>query len=622
MREIIFDIEADALLDKVTKVWCLSYCDTSDWVVHTIYEYDDILNFFKQDGCVFVGHFISLYDLPVLQKIVGLTVDFPFFDTIYASQYVFPGRNSYSLESFGGELNVSKVKVEKEQWKDLDLDLAKDRCENDVKINSNLYISIKSRLNKLYNGDTSKIVKYLAFKADCAFRQMSNPLFIDVDKTLELLNSLYEIKEQKTKVLESVMPKIPIKKVVHKPSSLYKKDGKTLTVAAEKWFKLLSDNNIDESNEKPIEYTIGFKEANANSHTQLKDFLYSLSWEPCTFRYVQTGVFGGKRGYKRVPQILTEDKTLTRSVADLLDKVPELIEIEGLGVTSHRISLLEGYLSINKDGWIHQELVGITSSMRYRQKNFVNVPSNLKPVGKEVRSLFVAPPGKVLFGCDLKNLESRTKDNFIVNIDPEYVKEMGQDGYDSHLDIAIRAGYITEEQAENHKKGLEDHSAARKKAKQVNFAAIYLVGSKTLSQNSGLPISECDTLLQAYWERNWAVAAFSKTLEYKDMFDSLWVKNPLTSLWIEIREKKDGFSGANQSAGVAVLDTWISYLQHYGIKIAAQIHDEVIFYADVDDVDRVKHILNKSCDLMNKKLGLTEKIGVDIKYGYSYSEVH
>lgn len=92
MREIIFDIEANDLLDKVTKIWCLSYCDTADWVVHTIYEYEDILNFFKQDGCIFVGHFISLYDLPVLEKIVGLTVDFPFYDTIYMAQYVFPGR--------------------------------------------------------------------------------------------------------------------------------------------------------------------------------------------------------------------------------------------------------------------------------------------------------------------------------------------------------------------------------------------------------------------------------------------------------------------------------------------------------------------------------------------------
>ena len=621
MREIIFDIEANDLLDKVTKIWCLSYCDTADWVVHTIYEYEDILNFFKQDGCIFVGHFISLYDLPVLEKIVGLTVDFPFYDTIYMAQYVFPGRTSYSLESFGGELNVDKIKVGKDEWKDLDSTLAKLRCETDVKINSNLYISIKSRLNKLYGGDISKIEKYLAFKANCAFRQMSNPLLIDVDKTLELLNSLYALKEQKTKVLEAAMPKIPIKKTIHKPTTIYKKDGKTLTVMAEKWYKFLADNGIDEANEKPIEYTVGFKDANANSHAQLKNWLELLSWEPCTFKYVREEI-DGKYFFRKVPQILTEDKELTRSVAELLPKAPELKEIEGLGVISHRIGLLEGYLSINENGWIHQELVGITSSMRYRQKNFVNVPSNLKPFGKEVRSLFVAPPGKVLLGCDLKNLESRTKDNFIVGIDPEYVKEMSQDGYDSHLDIAVRAGYITEEQAENHKKGIEDHSAPRKKAKQVNFAAIYLVGPKTLSRNSGLPIGECEALLTAYWERNWAVAAFSKTLEIKNMFGSLWVKNPLTSLWIEIKEKKDGFSGVNQSAGVAVLDTWIAYLQHYGIEICGQIHDEIIFYADVDDVERVKGILNKSCDLMNKKLGFTEKIGVDIKYGYSYSEVH
>ena len=68
--KLIFDLEADHLLDEVTKVWCIVAKDFENNKVYT-FDPDKI-----QQGLdllakaeLLVGHNIIVYDLPVIEKI-------------------------------------------------------------------------------------------------------------------------------------------------------------------------------------------------------------------------------------------------------------------------------------------------------------------------------------------------------------------------------------------------------------------------------------------------------------------------------------------------------------------------------------------------------------------------
>jgi hypothetical protein len=627
MKEIIWDIEANGL-DDATRIHCLSYCVMDEFEVKTIYDYEEMREFFKQNA-TFIGHYITNYDLPLLHRLLGIDfTDVHFIDTIFFSNYIFPGRLKYSLESFGEDYGVPKVKVGNSEW-DGDMSdpafktLMTDRCAGDVKINTNLWVDINKRLDVLYKGEPEareKLEKYLIFKGRRAYEQQLNPLLIDVKAAEDLLLELYTIKQEKESELIKVMPRVPIYITKEKPKVMYKKDGSISTIG-QKWLDFLEENNLPADTNKPVRFVKGFEEPNPQSNPQLKGWLYSLGWVPDVFRFERNKISNER---KSIPQILNENKELSLSVKALLDKEPNLILLEGLGLVSHRIALVNGILekAYKNGGWVTQTLKALGSTHRFKHQTIVNLPSVMKPFGKEIRSLFTAPEGMVVCGVDVKNLESRTRDHSIQPIDPSYVEELSDPNFCSHLDIAVVSGMLTAQQAQDHKDGVADYSKERKIAKQINFASVYNVGSKTLSINTGFPIEKCEQLLQSYWERNWAVKEYASRLKVKNCLGGKWLKSELSGFWLELRSDNDKFSAHNQNAGVLFFDTWCAYLALYGIVVRLQMHDEILLYVNPLELERTKQILNKCCAMANKKLNLNVVINVDIQVGINYSETH
>ena len=62
-RQIVFDVEANGLLDDATKIHCLSY--TTDGVTYdTLFDYDGMKDLLlNQQGLI--GHNIIRYDIPL-----------------------------------------------------------------------------------------------------------------------------------------------------------------------------------------------------------------------------------------------------------------------------------------------------------------------------------------------------------------------------------------------------------------------------------------------------------------------------------------------------------------------------------------------------------------------------
>ena len=136
----------------------------------------------------------------------------------------------------------------------------------------------------------------------------------------------------------------------------------------------------------------------------------------------------------------------------MADKEPKVDLLRGYGVLSHRIGLVKGLLEmVNQDGYITQEIKGLTSTLRLKHGNVVNLPGVDKPYGSDIRGLFVAPDGYKVFGVDIKNLESKTKDHYIQPLDPKYVEDMSAADWDSHLEISRLAGIMTEDEEKFYK---------------------------------------------------------------------------------------------------------------------------------------------------------------------------
>src|SRR5690625_4666515 len=84
----VVDIEADGLLDDVTKVHVVSYSHVSDLSPKSITNPDEIRAFFSQDGLTVIGHNFRMYDAEVLRKVLGIEITYNIVDTLGVSWYL------------------------------------------------------------------------------------------------------------------------------------------------------------------------------------------------------------------------------------------------------------------------------------------------------------------------------------------------------------------------------------------------------------------------------------------------------------------------------------------------------------------------------------------------------
>lgn len=443
MRKLVVDIESDGLLDNITKIHCLSYYDIETCESVSMSSYEDIRALFKED-IVVIGHNFIRFDMPALEKIAGVKKLPYIIDTLGVSWYLYPELKKHGLEEWGEALGIKKPEIK--DWSFDNVEAIIHRCEEDVKINTKLWKKFKYILDQLYNEKKlEEFLKYIEFKLDCVREQEEVGLAFNEEKCKEHLQKWEEEKEQKVKELEGVMPKVPIYKVKTYPKAITKADG-SFSKQGELWFDLLKEEGGNIEDIKEIKTIKGYKEPNANSHDQIKDWLYSLGWVPEHIKHVRDKK---KNIVKKIPQIASKagGGEICDSIKKLFDKAPQLAVLEGLSVVSHRIGIVRAFLEDQKNGRIYPSMAGLTNTLRLKHKTVVNLPAVEKKYGKEVRELLIADEGAVLCGSDLKNIESMTRNHYIFPYDPQYVKTILEDKtFDSHTDIAKLAGMMTEDE--------------------------------------------------------------------------------------------------------------------------------------------------------------------------------
>ena len=611
----VFDIETDGLLDVMTKIHVLSYSDDGK-TVYSTHDYDEMREFFLTRKTL-VGHNIVRFDIPAVEKLLGINVEARLIDTLALSWYIHHDRVKHGLESYGEEYGVPKPVIK--DWNTLTPEEYAHRCEEDVKINNRLWQILDSKLNKLYQNldDKDHLVDYLTFKLDCAREQETLRWKLDVPKAQAAYDEIVAMKEVKVEQLADAMPKRILTRVATQPKVMYKKDGE-LSSHGEKWTALCAENKMPTS---AISITVetGRERGNPNSNDQVKDWLFSLGWKPRTYKFVRDKKTGDER---KIEQI-RNDGDLCESVKELVSVDPAVDLLDGLTVLTHRAGILKSFLEGHKDGWLQAGVAGLTNTFRFKHfKPLVNLPSVDKPYGDVIRGCLTCPEGYTLAGADMTSLEDTTKRHYMKPLDPDYVEEMSKEGFDPHLDLAKHAGVITQDDIDKHNSGERSLKSLRKNYKVVNYSATYGVGAAKLARETGMTQSEAKALLDAFWSRNWSIEKMSKDVRTRELFGSMWLLNPVSGFWHNLRSDKDRFSTLNQSTGVFCFDTWVSICRKNGIKAIGQFHDEIIALVKKGEESAVEKIMHDAAIELNQKVKLNVPLGTDVQFGDTYAAIH
>lgn len=160
----------------------------------------------------------------------------------------------------------------------------------------------------------------------------------------------------------------------------------------------------------------------------------------------------------------------------------------------------------------------------------------------------------------------------------------------------------------------------RREYKPINYSAVYGAMPKRVSRETGMSQSKSRILLDAYWERNWAVKKVAEEQFTKEVGGYTWLKNPVSGFYYELRYDKDRFSTLNQGTGVYIFDSWLARARLKGYMGNLQFHDET--GASVKDESRTREALQHALERLNKDLKCNVAFGIDIQTGKNYSETH
>ena len=504
----VYDIETDGLLDELTKIHVLSYSDDGKTVHHT-HDYDEMREFFATRKAL-VGHNHVRFDIPAVEKVLGIEVKARLIDTLALSWYLHHDRMKHGLEGYGEDYGVPKPVIK--DWDSLTPEEYAHRCDEDVKINVRLWRDLDLKLNKLYQDPTEKdrLIDYLTFKLDCAREQEALRWKLDVDKAQAAYDEIMALKVEKVEQLAEAMPRKTLTRMASRPKVMHKKDG-SLSSHGEKWVDLCKEYKQPETTMQFVVKT-GEERGNPNSNDQVKDWLYSLGWKPRTYKFLRDKVTGDERQIEQV----RKNGELCGSVKELAEVDQAVDLLDGLTVLTHRAGILKSFLECHKDGWLEASVAGLTNTFRFKHyRPLVNLPGVDKPYGDVIRGCLACPDGYTLSGADMTSLEDTTKRHYMKPLDPDYVEQMSHEGFDPHLDLALHAGVITQDDIDKHNSGERSLKALRKNYKVVNYSATYGVGAPKLARETGMSKSEAKTLLEAFWSRNWAIEKVASTLRVR-----------------------------------------------------------------------------------------------------------
>ena len=501
MRRIMFDIEANGLLDVATVVHCLVAKDIDTGEVFKFHPDEDecyigldpipMLSFLE--GCsLLIAHNGIAFDMPLLDKLYGWVPNDSttvVWDTLVMSRLLHPDRAPvagtrapHGVEAWGKRFG--RWKPDHSNWFCYTHAMLH-RCSEDVEIQFMILQHLMKEAEmkdglldifdkKSYAGpcNWADAMYHEHMSATIMKEQEDNGCDFNSQRAEEYVSTLTSIIETSSAgVLQFTNSKPSAKGVeVKRP---FKNNG-DLSKAVLDWY--LDDDESLHSVGGPFT-RVDWNELNLGSEKQLKEWLYTIGWEPDAWNFSKTEVDGDGNPVRTSPKLTdTSLSKLPHGIGDMLIKRSK---------SRHRRSQIQGWIdNTREDGRIEAQANPIgTPTCRMRHRIVANVP---KPnvyenkedkddprngtliwypeesdvfFGTEMRSLFQAKEGRVLVGRDASGLELRCFAHYLN--DPEYTEILLKD--DIHIHNQKMAGLPT-----------------RGNAKTFIYAFLYGAGAKRL----------------------------------------------------------------------------------------------------------------------------------------------
>lgn len=408
---LLFDIETNGLLEDTTKVHCIcamDYKTGEQWRFNVNENNFDAFFHLALDYPVLIAHNGLCFDIPALRKLYPNYMEdldekgVRCFDTLVATRLIwtdvanddfarirskklpveFPKKliGRHSLKAWGyrlGEYKDDYAEVTENAWDHWSQEM-EDYCMQDVVVLGKLYDHI---LKQNYSPEALSLEHEFQ---EVIFRQEQAGVLFDVKKATELYAQLASRRDiLKTELQEIFPPKNEVEIFVPK------RDNKVRGYKAG----------------VPIErvHTIPFNPA---SREQIGERLTGLGWIPSEF--TETGQ----------PMV---DETVLESLFNKYPVTKKLAEFLSL-------SKIIGMLAEGNNAWlklydkghkIHGRVVtngAVTGRCTHNSPNLAQIPARGE-YGRISRSLFVAPDGMQMVGCDASGLELRMLASYMARYD-------------------------------------------------------------------------------------------------------------------------------------------------------------------------------------------------------------
>ena len=567
----IWDIETDGL--KPSVIWCL--CAIKDDKMYTLeMPTKEMVEELFADVTEHVGHNLINYDIPAVERLLGVQVTGHVTDTLVLSRLYNPNlEGGHSLASWGERLKFPKGDYH--DWTALTPEML-EYCKQDVRVTEQTLAFLKEALEPF--GDTSIDLEH---RVQCAIhQQMSNGWLLDQRKAFDLVAELREKQNDlEDKVHEKFKP-LPtfVKEIVPK----YKKDGNLSSVG----LKFLGE---DWTNVGGTFSRIDWPEFNLGSRQQIGRYLRRFGWKPDKF--TENG------------QAIVDEKTL-ENVTD----IPEAQLIAEYLMVQKRIAQVQSWIdAVEDDGRVHGQVNAIgavTGRMTHSSPNMAQVPAVGVPYGTECRALWIVPEGRKLVGVDASGLELRMLASYMN--DKEYTNEILNG--DIHTTNQVNAGLST-----------------RAQAKTFIYAFLYGAGDSKIgsivdgSQRTGAK------LRQRFLDNTPALAELRERVSIASQRGYL---RGLDGRRLHIRSEHSALNTLLQSAGAIVMKKALAIFTDFApkwkldYKLLGSIHDEYQIEARADQADKVGYLMVESIKAAGIALELNCPLDGEYKVGNNWAETH
>lgn len=428
----------------------------------------------------------------------------------------------------------------------------------------------------------------------------------DADITLKLHQHfwplLQALPKQKT-VFETIeMPLVPVLVRMERSGVLI--DSESLALQSVELGKRLVEIETEA-------YQLAGQSFNINSPKQLQEILYTqlkcpvLEKTPTGQPSTAESVMQQLAEDYELPKIILEYRSLSKLKSTYTDKLPQQIN--------------------PKTGRIHTSYHQATTStgrLSSSDPNLQNIPIRT-PLGRKIRSAFVAPPGYKIVAADYSQIELRIMAH--MSQDPGLLKAFS-DGDDVHKSTAaavfgVDLTAVTSDQ--------------RRSAKAINFGLMYGMSAFGLAKQLGISRHEAEKQVEQYFACFPKVKAFMEEIRKRALEEGfvetltgrrLYLPD-LQSSYIATRRAAERaainapMQGTNADIiklAMIALDRWILE-KDLDIRMVMQVHDELVFEVSEKILEEANAYIKTTMETI---LLLSVPLKVGIGVGDNWDEAH